>query len=146
MEHLPEILPGLHLPGPQARQRIIQYAILLLSLLINASGSLVAAMYPRDPEPYHTSSLSGEAWVIELIVGHPERIRCELGMHVDVFAKLIGELRSLGYSDSKFVSLEEQLAIFLYASVTGLSVRHVGERFQRSNETISQYVYDIFII
>jgi hypothetical protein len=36
--------------------------------------------------------------------------------------------------------LEEQLAIFLYACVTGLSVRHLGEHFQRSNDTISKYV------
>jgi hypothetical protein len=139
MEFLPEILPGLRLqPRPEVHQRIIQYAILLLSILINASGALVAAMYPRDPEPYHTSALSGEGWVIELITGHPKRIRCELGMHTHVFAELIAELRTLGYSDSKFVSLEEQLAIFLYASVTGLSIRHIGERFQRSNETISR--------
>jgi hypothetical protein len=31
-------------------------------------------------------------------------------------------------------------AIFLYMCVTGLSVHHVGERFQRSNKTISKYV------
>jgi hypothetical protein len=138
---LPEILPGLHLQNrPLVHQRIIQYAVLLLSILISASGALVEAMYPRDPEPYHTSVLSGEAWVIELLTGHPEWIRCELGMHAHAFAKLISELRALGYSDSKFVSLEEQLAIFLYASVTGLSIRHIGERFQWSNETISRYV------
>ncbi|KAJ8581084.1 hypothetical protein M405DRAFT_752331 [Rhizopogon salebrosus TDB-379] len=47
------------------------------------------------------------------------------------------ELHALGYSNSRFVSLEEQLTIFLYTSVTGLSIRHVGERFQHSNETIS---------
>jgi hypothetical protein len=44
----------------------------------------------------------------------------------------------MGHSSSRFVSLEEQLAIFLYACVTGLTVRHIGERFQRSNETISK--------
>lgn len=139
MEFLPAVLPGLCLRPdlPQAHQRIIQYAILLLSILINASGALVAALYPRDPVPYHTSALSGEGWVIELLTGHPERIRCELGMHAHVFAQIILELRALGCSDSKFVSLEEQLAIFLYTAVTGLSIRHVGERFQRSNETIS---------
>ena len=141
MEFLPDILPGLCLQNqPCVQQWIIQYAVLLLSILIHASGALVVAMYPRDPEPYHTSVLSGEAWVIELLIGHPERIHCELGMHAHVFAKLISELHTLGYSDSKFVSLEEQLAIFLYASVTGLSIRHIGERFQRSNATISQYV------
>ena len=31
-----------------------------------------------------------------------------------------------------------QLAIFLYTSVTGLSLHHVGERFQRANGTISK--------
>jgi hypothetical protein len=38
------------------------------------------------------------------------------------------------------VTVEEQAAIFLYACVTGLSVRHPGERFQCLNETISKYV------
>ncbi|TFK22184.1 hypothetical protein FA15DRAFT_556361, partial [Coprinopsis marcescibilis] len=37
------------------------------------------------------------------------------------------------------VTLNEQAAIFLYMCRTGLSVQHVGERFQRSNETITIY-------
>ncbi|KAF9240413.1 hypothetical protein BU15DRAFT_28869, partial [Melanogaster broomeanus] len=65
-------------------------------------------------EPDHTSALTGEAWVIELLLGHPERIRCELGVHPHVFANLMTELRELGHGNSEFVSLEEQLAIFLY--------------------------------
>ena len=140
MEFLPEVLPGLcfNQARPEVHQRIVQYAVLLLSILINATGNVVASMYPKSPEPYHTSALSGEGWVIELLTGHPERIRCELGIHAPAFATLISELRALGHTDSKFVSLEEQLAIFLYTSVTGLSIRHVGERFQHSNETISR--------
>src|SRR6267154_6093029 len=140
MEFLPPVLPGLCLWPDllQAQQLIIQYAILLIGILINTSGTLVAALYPRDPLPFHTSALSGEAWVIELLTGHPEWTRCELGVHKYVFTQIISELRTLGVSDSKFVSLEEQLAIFLYTSVTGLSIRHVGERFQCSNEMISR--------
>ena len=38
-----------------------------------------------EKTPYHTLALSGHAWVQELLSGHPERIRCELGVHVDVF-------------------------------------------------------------
>ncbi|KIK71790.1 hypothetical protein PAXRUDRAFT_676657, partial [Paxillus rubicundulus Ve08.2h10] len=34
---------------------------------------------------------------------------------------------------------EEQLGIFLYTCVTGLSSRHVGERFQHSPDTITKY-------
>ncbi|KAF9219216.1 hypothetical protein BS17DRAFT_681695, partial [Gyrodon lividus] len=35
--------------------------------------------------PYHTSILSGEAWVYELILGHPDRIRHNIGVSLDVF-------------------------------------------------------------
>jgi hypothetical protein len=45
----------------------------------------------------------------------------------------------MGYGDSRNgVTLEEQLAIFLYMCVTGLNARHTGERFQQSNETIAR--------
>ncbi|KAJ7342947.1 hypothetical protein DFH08DRAFT_617242, partial [Mycena albidolilacea] len=65
-------------------------------------------------QPYHTSKLTGQQWVEELMHGHPERIHNELGVHLHVFVMLLIELQGLGYSNSKFVSLEEQLAIFLY--------------------------------
>ncbi|KIN95155.1 hypothetical protein M404DRAFT_46966, partial [Pisolithus tinctorius Marx 270] len=35
--------------------------------------------------------------------------------------------------------IEEQLAIFLYFCVTGLSSHHVGERFQHTPETVAKY-------
>jgi hypothetical protein len=125
---------------PEIQLRIRQLMALLVSIMICATAAIVEVTIPvrKEPEPYHTSALSGEAWVIELLLGHPNRIRCELGMHAHVFAALISELRSLGHKNSKFVSLEEQLAIFMYMSVTGLTIRHVGERFQRSNETVSR--------
>ncbi|KXN81924.1 hypothetical protein AN958_03409 [Leucoagaricus sp. SymC.cos] len=87
-------------------------------------------------EPYHTSVLSGEAWVNELLNGHPERIRTEFGVHAHVFQQLIHELYIMGYRGSCYVSLEEQLVIFLYVSVTGLTICNTGERFQQANATI----------
>ena len=84
----------------------------------------------EDPEPYHTSILTGQGWVEELLSGHPKRIRCELGVHRHMFLALIGVLQELSYGHSKHVTLEEQLAIFLYMSVTGLTIQHVGEHFQ----------------
>lgn len=119
----------------QNHMRILRHIALLVSVLLTATHSL---LQDSVPEAYHTSALSGEEWVMELIVGHPDRMRCELGMHADVFHALIAELRVLGYASSRHVSLEEQLAIFLYTCVTGLTIRHVGERFQRSNDTISK--------
>ena len=109
---------------------------LQLSLILPTLTRLIHRYYMK--EPYHTSILSGYAWLQELLHGHPERIRTELGVHKEVFHSLIRELQSMGHSDTRYVTLEEQLAIFLYTSVTGLSVRHVGERFQRANGTISK--------
>jgi hypothetical protein len=126
--------PGLALW--QQQQRIIRYAALIISIVMVTTANILQSLYIR--EPYHTSALSGEAWVLELLCGHPDRIRTELGVTLEVFNSLIQELRHLGYDSSRNVSLEEQLAIFLYMCVTGLTIRHVGERFQRSNGTISQ--------
>ena len=81
--------------------------------------------------------LTGRMWVLELLAGHPECICTQLGVHSHVFYAIVDKLHALGYTDSKFVTLEEQLAIFLYCSVTSLTVRHLGERFQRSNDTIT---------
>ena len=132
---------------PELRLRLIQYMALLFHTIILAAASIIseyAAHQPRkDPQPYHTSILSGEGWVLELLTGHPDRIRNELGLSVDLFEELITVLRDHGHKDSRSVSLEEQLAIFLYTCVTGLPMRHVGERFQRSNDTISWYVFVI---
>jgi hypothetical protein len=92
-------------------------------------------------EPYHTSILSGYAWVQELLHGHPEHIHTELGVHKEVFHALIEVLLSMGHGDSRNVTLQEQLAIFLYMSVTGLSICHVGEQFQHANGTISKWAF-----
>jgi hypothetical protein len=92
-----------------------------------------------EKTPYHDSALSGIAWVLELLNGHPERIHRELGVH-KLFRALLITLQEAGYRQSKFVMLEEQLAIFLYICVTGLSLRHVCEHFQRASETASKYV------
>ena len=54
-------------------------------------------------EPYHTSLLSGYAWLQELLWGHPEHIRTELGVHKDVFYALVRELQSMGHSDTRYV-------------------------------------------
>jgi hypothetical protein len=121
-----------------------QWVITAAGYYINAIG-LAVILYALPhywKQPYHTSALTGAAWVKELMYGHPDRIWTVLGMRLHVFVALVLELRLVcGLGDSRYVTLEEQVAIFLYTCVTGLSIRHVGERFQRSNETISKYVY-----
>ena len=44
---------------------------------------------------------------MELIIGHPKHIHCELGMYVHVFESLVNELYAFGYMDSQYVLLKE---------------------------------------
>jgi hypothetical protein len=121
--------------GHQKWRRMAQMAALTVSSIIATTGELHREY---DKQGYHTSALSGADWVRELLDGHPERIRNELGVHKHVFHALVDELKLVGLANSKYVFLEEQTAIFLYTCVTGLSLHHVGERFQHSGETISK--------
>lgn len=122
-----------------ATRRTRLLIVLILNLWLAVSYELLYAIdNSRTREPYHTSALTGAAWVMELLLGHRKRIRTELGVSHEVFSKLIEELQGMGYMETRYVTLEEQLAIFLYMCVTGNTIRHTGERFQRSNETISK--------
>jgi hypothetical protein len=111
-------------------------AAAVVTAVCQAAIDLVIADINRMP--YHTSILSGEAWVQELLTGHPRRIRNELGVSRETFLTLVENLRGIGIRSSRYVTIEEQVSIFLYTAVTGLSSVHVGERFQRSPGTISK--------
>ena len=86
-----------------------QYITLFITIILTGTSSLLLSL--TEQEPYHTSILTGEGWVTELLDGHPEYICCEIGVHCHVFLELIQERWQLGHDRSKYVSLEEQLAI-----------------------------------
>jgi hypothetical protein len=116
---------------------VLGAAAMYVNTLYAAATILLASSTPphADPVPYHTSILTGQGWVMELLNGHPERIKTELGMQHHVFLAFVTALRYAGLTN---ITLHEQVAISLYMSVTGLNIHHVGERFQHANETISQ--------
>jgi len=92
-------------------------------------------------QPYHTSILSGQMWVRELLGGNPQHIKDQLGMAKHVFRQLTLQIASwTSATHTCHVGLDEQVAIFLYTMVTNLSNRKVAEHFQRSGDTISMYV------
>ena len=110
--------------------------IAVVQAVIAAVAIYAAGNYHN--QPYHDSALSGQAWVEELKSGHPDRIHHELGVWLYVFYHLIAELELQGFTTSwNGVTVDEQLAIFLYTYRTGLSVWHMGEHFQCSNETVA---------
>ena len=117
---------------------------LQLSLLLPTLMRLVFHYHMKGP--YHTSILSGYAWAQYLLHGHPKHTRTKLGVHKEVFLGLVEELQSMWCGDTGNVTLQEQLAIFLYISVTGLSICHAGEQFQHANATISKWALQLSLM
>jgi uncharacterized membrane protein (UPF0127 family) len=77
----------------QVRRRLHQFLVLFLSIIVTATAAVVQSLEGREPyDLYHTSILTGEGWVMELLGGHPNHIRCELGMSLDAYSDLISEL------------------------------------------------------
>jgi hypothetical protein len=113
--------------------------IIIISAVVIA---LAAEKYARQflvRQPYHTSALSGQAWVTELLGGHHDRMKDNLGVSAAVFRRLLCTLvERTNIRDTHNMTAEERLAIFLCTAVSGLSMRKVAERFQRSTDTISR--------
>ncbi|XP_022038521.1 uncharacterized protein LOC110941203 [Helianthus annuus] len=107
---------------------------------------LVAAYYYKHmyKEPCMTSPQTGLAWMMEVLNGNPIRCVNAFRMHPNVFTKLCRELESnYGLQSSDRMSTCEKVGIFLYTLALGLSNRDVGERFQRSGETISRAFHEV---
>jgi hypothetical protein len=71
------------------KQRIQQYN--LVSLASAFYGGAVASTYYRlnfEKNPQHTSKLTGQEWMEELLAGHPKRIRDNLGISQEGFLYL----------------------------------------------------------
>jgi hypothetical protein len=67
-----------------------QCAIVISTIVLIAMDFTLWPLFLK--EPYHTSVLTGEAWVLELLAGHPECIHCELRVYHHIFNALISEL------------------------------------------------------
>ena len=125
---------------PEQKLRIIRLAGVAAFIIVYSMIECMQIYASRfDKTPLHTSSLTGDQWIQELIDGHEERFYNEMGMRDTVFHQLLELLmREGGLRDTRYVTAREQLAIFLHYVCRGLSNRALQERFQRSADTISK--------
>lgn len=123
-------------------------AVAMTGYLFLAATSETALLYSArfDCMPVHTSRLSGQQWLDELLGGHDRRFYNEMGLRKHVFRKLVLVLgKDAGLADTRHVSAEEQLAIFLHYVHRGLSNRALQERFQRSADTVTKCELVVFL-
>ena len=89
----------------------------------------------------HTSQLSGQLYVNEVLNGNPRRSYEVLRMPKDVFNNLCHwfTMHQLLQPSRKGVGVEEQVMMFLAIVGHGCSNRQVQERYQHSGETVSRH-------
>ena len=80
-------------PDEEEMQEIQQRRLALLSsatAIFTACQAVIDLLTPViNGTPYHTSVLSGEEWVQELLSGHPRWICTELGVYQQTFLTLV---------------------------------------------------------
>jgi len=93
-----------------------------------------------DRTRIHDSILTGEQYVSEVLKGHEISCKREFRMEKVIFHKLVDCLREKNLlRDTRGVTVEEQVAIFIYAISKNASNRDLQWRFQHSSETISRH-------
>ena len=92
-----------------------------------------------------TSAVSGAEYIHDVMYcGNLRRIQEILRMKLEVFQFLCIELESsTSLSASKFITIEEKVAIFLWTVARSASNRDTQERFQHSGETISRCFHEV---
>lgn len=95
-------------------------------------------------KPCRDSELSGHDYIFEVLKGHEIRCYESFRMKKSVFRKLCDVLKEKEWlENSRYVTVEEQVAMFLYVLSHNQRHRVVAERYQHSLETTSHYFHKV---
>jgi hypothetical protein len=91
----------------------------------------------EEKEPIHTSSLTGAKKVREILEGHESWCKSEFRMDSAIFKTTSNFLRRENLlRDTRGVTIEEQLGMFMYMISHNASNQMLQKAFQHSGETI----------
>jgi len=118
----------------------------IASITVQSISSIILpSLFDYQPIPIRTSALTGREYVDEVLnCKNPRRCQEVLRMKLEVFHFLCSELKSKGrLTPSRHITVEEQIAMFLYTVARAASNRDVQERFQHSGETVSRHFHAV---
>ncbi|RVW22028.1 uncharacterized protein LOC104877720 isoform X1 [Vitis vinifera] len=94
--------------------------------------------------PQRTSMLSGAQFVRDMIEGHPQTCYELFRMDKETFMNLCDHLkRHENLQDTRFVTVEEAVAMFLLIVGHNVRMRVVADRFQHSTETVARHFKEV---
>jgi hypothetical protein len=79
-----------HLDALRQKETLRKQKISAIATVLGAATVILSGN--RDKQPMHTSILTGQRWLEELLNGHPTRFYNQLGMKKLVFCRLLLEL------------------------------------------------------
>ncbi|KAJ0895219.1 hypothetical protein HanPSC8_Chr09g0397941 [Helianthus annuus] len=117
--------------------------LLLCGLVVK--GVMVVHNMRNIPRiPCHTSCRTGNIFIQEILNGHPRRCYEDFRLHVDVFKSLCLDLRMhYNLKETRNVSIEESVGIFLLILAHGCGNRLAQEIFNHSGETIQRHFHRV---
>ncbi|NP_001307819.1 uncharacterized protein [Zea mays] len=101
----------------------------------------------EEKRPIHTSSLTGAKKVKEILEGHESWCKSEFRMEKEIFKATSNFLRRENLlRDTRGVSVEKQLGMFMYMISHNASNQMLQKAFQHSGETIHRKISEVFEI
>ncbi|XP_062202680.1 uncharacterized protein LOC133905010 [Phragmites australis] len=101
----------------------------------------------EEKRPVHTSSLPGAKKVKEILEGHEIWCRVEFRMEPEIFRATSNFLRRENLlRDTRGVSVEEQLGMFMFMLSHNASNQRLQKAFQHSGEIIHRKIAEVFNI
>ena len=109
----------------------------ILTIYINLQNN---GFLKKKPRLQRISKLTGHQYVLELLNGHPMTCYDLLRMTPQIFISLCEELKKREkLKDSKFISIQEQVATFLLIISHNSRHRLIADRFQHSLESTHRH-------
>ena len=101
----------------------------------------------EEKRPEHTSEYTGAKKVKEILEGHENWCKSEFRMETRIFKETRNYLRREGLlRDTRGVTVEEQLGMFMYMISHNASNNRLKKAFQHSGETVHRHIRVVFNI
>lgn len=100
-----------------------------------------------EKRPVHTSEYTGAKKMKEILEGHESWCKSEFRMEPEIFKATCNYLRREGLlRDTRRVTIEEQLGMFLFMISHNASNERLKKTFQHSGETVHRHIKAVFNI